>query len=228
MNHLSGGKPKTIDELKEYCASNGFTSEKTRFFIGENYKDPRAFGIYEDEASGEFIVYKNKDDGNRAIRYRGTDEAFAVGELYDRLQKEIANQKQHYYAGDIPRRSISDFGKKLIYGKRAVKKNPYLNMEISEICSDNAGKRFSRKFSRFRKKSAKKTWKSVLYLLFLIFLFYCMSKISSHSESSRSYGNDNYYYNNYENNSWGSDSWGSDSWGSDSWDSGYTDWGSDW
>ena len=218
MNHLSGGKPKTIEELREYCESNGFTSEKTRFFVGENYKEPRAFGIYKDEASGEFIVYKNKDDGNRAIRYRGADEAYAVGELYDRLQKEIINQKQHYYAGDIPNRSISGTGKK----------NPYLNMEVSEICSDNTGKGFSRKFSRFRNKFAKKTWKSVLYVLFLILLFYCMIKIDSKSDRSRSSGSDNYYYNNYDNNSY--DSWGSgsDSWGSDSWDSGYTDWGSDW
>ena len=217
MSHLSGGKPKTIEELKEYCESNGFTSEKTRFFIGENYTKPRAFGIYKDEASGEFIVYKNKDDGNRAIRYRGADEAYAVGELYDRLKKEIINQKQHYYAGDIPSRSISGTGKK----------NPYLNMEVSEICSDNAGKRTSRKFSRFGENIERNIKKYTFFILLVIIILCYIIKNNSSSDSSR-HGSDNYYYNNYDNNSY--DSWGSgsDSWGSDSWDSGYTDWGSDW
>ena len=221
--NIQESSPKTIEELKEYCESNGFTSEKTRFFVGENYKEPRAFGIYKDEASGEFIVYKNKDDGNRAIRDRGADEAYAVGELYDRLQKEIINQKQHYYAGDIPNRSISGKGKK----------NPYLNMEVSEICSDNTGKRFSRKFSRFMEKLDRYILKfAFLIVIVMIFLFLFCDKNGSSSGSNRN-GSDNYYYNNYDNNSYdswgsGSDSWGSDSWGSDSWDSGYTDWGSDW
>ena len=63
----------------------------TRFFIGKDTRAPRAFGIY--EANGEFIVYKNKSDGSRAIRYKGTDEAYAVNELYMRLKEEILNQK---------------------------------------------------------------------------------------------------------------------------------------
>ena len=171
MNHLIGRKPKTIDELKEYCERKGFTSEKTRFFIGENYKGPRAFGIYKDETSGEFIVYKNRVDGTRAIRYRGSDEAFAVGELYDKLHAEMAS------------------------------------------------KSFLRKFSPFFEKFKRFIGKLVFFILFVIVLFYCMTK-SGLSPDGSLYGSDNYYYD--------SNSWGYDSWGSGSWDSGYTDWGSDW
>ena len=65
----------------------------TRFYIGANLTEPKVFGIYEKD--GEFIVYKNKEDGSRAIRYQGTDEAYAVNELYQRLKEEIINQKQH-------------------------------------------------------------------------------------------------------------------------------------
>ena len=54
MDYKSGGTPKTIDELKDYCARNGITSDKNRFFIGSNYKEPKAIGIYKDEATGEF------------------------------------------------------------------------------------------------------------------------------------------------------------------------------
>lgn len=86
--------PKTIEELKNYCEQNGFTSERTRFFIGEDYRGARAFGIYEE--AGRFIVYKNKADGKRAVRYEGTDEAYAVNEIYQRLQSEILNQKGNY------------------------------------------------------------------------------------------------------------------------------------
>lgn len=78
--------PKTIDELKEYCAERGMPLLRMRFFIGEDYRQPRAFGIYRD--GDEFVVYKNKSDGSRAIRYRGPDEAHAVNEIFMKLLDE--------------------------------------------------------------------------------------------------------------------------------------------
>lgn len=95
IHRTSDAVPHTIEELRAYCESQGFTPERTRFFIGVDYKEPRAFGIYKDDA-GEFVVYKNKANGQRAVRYRGKDEAYAVNELYERLQDEILNQKSHY------------------------------------------------------------------------------------------------------------------------------------
>ena len=95
IHRTSDAVPKTIEELKAYCEQNGLTPERTRFFVGVNYKQPKAFGIYKDD-SGEFVVYKNKANGERAVRYRGVDEAYAVNELYERLQDEILNQKAHH------------------------------------------------------------------------------------------------------------------------------------
>lgn len=93
MKRAVDNTPKTIEELKQwYAARNLPPYETTRFFIGINYKNPRAFGIYEE--NGKFIVYKNKDNGQRAIRYEGTDEAYAVNELYLKLKSEILNQKE--------------------------------------------------------------------------------------------------------------------------------------
>ncbi len=63
----TGNQPKTIPELQEWFKANGFDYYKTRFFIGTNFKDPRAFGIYKYDA-GDFVVYKNKANGERAIR----------------------------------------------------------------------------------------------------------------------------------------------------------------
>ena len=80
------GVPATIEELQAFCARNGMPLEKMRFFIGVDYRQPRAFGIYRDGDS--CVVYKNKDDGSRAVRYNGPDEAYAVKELYDKLLDE--------------------------------------------------------------------------------------------------------------------------------------------
>ena len=86
--------PRTIEELKDwYKARNLPPEEVTRFFVGKNIKEPKAFGIYEE--NGTFYVYKNKADGTRAIRYQGADEAYAVNELYMRLKEEILNQKRN-------------------------------------------------------------------------------------------------------------------------------------
>ena len=79
--------PKTIEELKEYCAERGMPLLRMRFFIGEDFREPRAFGIYR-ENDDTFVVYKNKADGSRAVRYRGPDEAHAVNELFLKLLDE--------------------------------------------------------------------------------------------------------------------------------------------
>ena len=84
--------PKTIAELQQWYQDRHLPPyETTRFFIGINYTKPKAFGIYQD--GDQFIVFKNKANGERAIRYKGTDEAYAVNELYLKLKDEILNQK---------------------------------------------------------------------------------------------------------------------------------------
>ncbi len=78
--------PKTIAELQEYCAERGMPLPKMRFFIGEDFREPCAFGIYRDGDS--FVVYKNKSGGDRIVRYSGPDEAAAVHELFVKLLDE--------------------------------------------------------------------------------------------------------------------------------------------
>ena len=104
-NHrrIVDGTPKTIEQLQQWYKSRGLPPEEvTRFFIGKDIKEPKAFGIYEE--FGTFVVYKNKADGTRAVRYKGTDEAYAVNELYLRLKEEILNQKAH----NIEKRGIGN------------------------------------------------------------------------------------------------------------------------
>ena len=92
MVRFANTTPKTIAELKDwYRARNLPPEDVTRFYIGKDVKHARAFGIYEKD--GKFVVYKNKADGTRAIRYEGKDEAYAVNEIYMKLKEEILNQK---------------------------------------------------------------------------------------------------------------------------------------
>nr|MCR4749224.1 anaerobic ribonucleoside-triphosphate reductase [Lachnospiraceae bacterium] len=48
IDRTSNAQPKTIPELQEWFRANGYDYYKTRFFIGIDYKDPKAFGIYKD------------------------------------------------------------------------------------------------------------------------------------------------------------------------------------
>ena len=92
-SHKNEKGPKTIEELKKWYKDRNLPApEVTRFFIGVDYKKPKAFGIYRDD-NGDFVVYKNKADGSRAVRYKGADEEYAVNELLQRLKDEIVHQK---------------------------------------------------------------------------------------------------------------------------------------
>lgn len=82
-----GAVPKTINDLKAWTMARRMPLERMRFFIGEDYRRPKAFGIFEDRPD-HFTVYKNKADGSRAVRYSGPDEAYAVKEIYQKLLSE--------------------------------------------------------------------------------------------------------------------------------------------
>lgn len=96
--------PVTIGQLSAYCEYNEMPLETMRFFVGEDYRQPRAFGIYQE--GDQFIVYKNKADGSRAVRYHGPDEAYAVGELYDKLLDEC--HKRDIWPDGKPEDAIRD------------------------------------------------------------------------------------------------------------------------
>lgn len=80
-------KLQTIQELKKYCSLRRIPLMKLRFFIGKDVPDKKAFGIYKED-DGTCVVYKNMSDGERAVRYQGPDEAFAVNQIYMKLIEE--------------------------------------------------------------------------------------------------------------------------------------------
>lgn len=95
VKRTASGVPATIEELRAYCSHHNLPLRDMRVFIGEDYRGAKAFGIYRDERTGNFVVYKNKADGTRAVRYEGNDEAYAVNELYLKIKERVDIQKAH-------------------------------------------------------------------------------------------------------------------------------------
>lgn len=90
--------------------------ERMRFFINEDRREPRCFGIYQEPESGFWVVYKNKADGSRAVRYHGPDEAYAAQELWAKIQSETAlrrGERSKPKKGGL-RRSIGRWGRALL------------------------------------------------------------------------------------------------------------------
>ena len=82
--------PGTIQELKDYCSAHKVPLRQLRFFIGEDYREPRAFGVYRDKEN--YVVYRNKADGSRSLGYQGPDEAHAVSMIFRKLQEAGSSQ----------------------------------------------------------------------------------------------------------------------------------------
>lgn len=100
VNHrTSDTQPHTIVELKLWYEKMNLPPEEvTRCFIGKDIEVTRAFGIYKNN-TGDFIVYKNKADGSRVVRYKGDDEAYAVNEVYQILEETLLNKKSRNNKG---------------------------------------------------------------------------------------------------------------------------------
>lgn len=90
-----------VSDILKAAETYDIPLEKMRFFIGTDYKEPKAFGIYE-KSDGEWVVYKNKDTGERAIRYSGKDEAYAAREIWAKLVSEVELRRRQKYGAYQP------------------------------------------------------------------------------------------------------------------------------
>lgn len=240
VTRAAEGVPKTIEELKRFCASHNMPLEKMRFFIGVDYKEPKAFGIYKDE-NGDFVVYKNKADGTRAIRYQGKDEVYAVNEIYQKLKSEVLLRKEknsgskNIISSPKPRRKKPDFSwlivllvVGLIVGGAVFAvlndhspSSGYYTYDDSYYYYDNSSWYYYDPYGG---------WSHA---------YDVDSELSNNSSSyydgknySSDYGasdfSDSQYYNSSDSwdNDWDSNDWDSNSY--DSWDAGDSNWDSDW
>ena len=235
-NRTSKEQPKTIEELRAwYIAHHLPPEEVTRFFIGKNITEPKAFGIYRD-SNGDFVVYKNKSTGERAVRYKGADEKYAVNELYQRLKAEIADQKGNH--PNHPQQPAVDTSYKkkkkrkgcliaiIIFFALGILAAIFDNTPPNGYYNYNGTQYYHQGSSWFYYDKEKDDW------------FKSTEEIDITDKNAKDYKTYEHTGKSFEETSWydsGSHSddsgWDSDSdWDSDndSWDSGSTDWDSDW
>ncbi len=245
------GIPKTIEELKAFSDKHNLPLKDMRFFLGEDFKEPKAFGIYKDD-DGNFVVYKNKADGSRAVRYQGKDEAYAVNEIYQKMRSEIRMRKQQKPSENDPdvkvgaqrakqaalkkKRKIADFFSiflviflLVLYVVLSCVKSPgkgYYNYDDTYYYYDSS--------SWYYYDDYNNQWEKTYSIDDELSKNY--KDYSSGSDYSTDFGIDNFnnsqYYLDYNNsNSYWNDSWDDDDWdwdSNDSWDYNDSDWDSDW
>ena len=231
VNRTSSGQPKTIEELKAWYTAHHLPPEEiTRFFIGKNISEPKAFGIYRD-SNGDFVVYKNKSTGERAIRYKGSDEKYAVNELYQRLKAEIADQK-----GNRPAGSTQQYVVDKSYKKKKRKKGCLIAIIIFTVLAmltaifDHSVPNGYYKYNGTQYYHQGSSW--YYYDKETDDWYKSTESIDIDDKNAKDYQITNHEGKDFEQTSWydsgsHSDDSGWDS-GSDSWDSGGTDWDSDW
>jgi len=220
------GIPKTIEQLKAFAVSKNLPLQQMRFFLGVDMREPRAFGIYKDEEDN-FIVYKNKSNGERVIRYRGKDEAYAVNELYQKMKTEVVEQKAHQA------QNMSMDQQKYQYHKN--------------FQSDLRTQRQQNVSNTSKRNSTKSSLITILIIIIAIIVISRMiggvGFIGSSGYHNHNYGSGGGYYYDYGDNNddwnddddsgWFSDDDWDDDWDDDDWDFGGgwdsdTDWDSDW
>lgn len=184
LKRQASNVPTTIEELQGwYIQQNLPPKEVTRFFIGEDYKGTKAYGIYREEGSANVVVYKNKADGSRAIRYRGKDEAYAVNELYMKLKETILQQKK----SNLDRKNYNN----------NINRNKRTNTPGTET-------------RKRRIKQASLINLIVWATFIIIFLSVIVSAINTPNRGYYNYNGGQYYY---LDNDWYSYDYSTDSWG---------------
>ena len=239
-DHLARGAkgvPRTIEELKSFCEARHLPLEDMRFFIGEDYRQSRAFGIFQDE-EGRFLVYKNKADGSRAVRYHGYDEAYAVNEIYQKLHSEVVKQREYRASkgsGQQPSRSGTNpttiiavvlfailLAISIFMGMRGKPKRGYYNYGDTTYYYGGG--------TWYNYNDTLSSWFPMVITndsdLYGNYSDYWAGDTYSADWGTTDFADSQYYEDTLDSDSdWDDDDW---DWGGSDWDSGSTDWSSDW
>jgi hypothetical protein len=242
----------SYEELVQIFKDFQIDSEKTRFYIGSDYADPKAFVIYQDDFD-DYVVYKVKADGVRALRYKGKDEAYAVNEYYQKFLEEVRKRPE------FARKLLEPQTKKINRTSSYTKKKsllPFIILPIalsmtlifSGIVIGSVIHHFRHRYDGYYTTPHGHYYYhgNDMYYYdnddwmyygsydsfddFYEYDDYTYSEDYYYNDDYSDFSESDYYYDDDDDYSWDSDDdsgWDSDdSW--DSWDSGGTDWDSDW
>jgi predicted nucleic acid-binding Zn ribbon protein len=85
--------PDTIVELRQwYVRQTAINNKIRRYLIGFSSDDPNASGICKN--GNMFIVYENDANGKTTVKYKGTDEAYAVNAMCLQIQSDLSKKNE--------------------------------------------------------------------------------------------------------------------------------------
>ncbi len=205
---------QTVNEFEEYTKRHDLPLERMRFCINEDKWEPRWFGIYYDNGSECWIVYKNKDDGSRFTRYSGKTEKEAVMIFYEKMAEEAAKRGIR-----MPEESEETYQRRVQQVRESNRKKSYYSYQGET--NHYSGSYSGRNDGSFGGK--------IIASIFGIIIAIIVTAASLGSGGSRNDSSNRYHSSSYYDSGYHSSSYDSDySSGFDSWDSGDTDWSSDW
>ena len=105
---MSRYQVNSMQDIRVTAEKLNMQLDTMRFFVGENRRDARCFGIYQDPNTLEFVVYKNKASGDHVERYRGYDEAEAAQIFWDKIESET-EMRQARYGGAVSASSAASY-----------------------------------------------------------------------------------------------------------------------
>ncbi len=128
--------PVTIEELKDLCAQRGINLYQLGFYLGSDHIGPNAYGVYKDYWTGDFIVYKNIEDGSKEVLYQGQDEATAVSKINEQLRNTLLNAEVSNE--EVPDTGALDTsGHSLLRPETSgVEESEYAREETQDSCAD--------------------------------------------------------------------------------------------
>lgn len=131
---------KSVADIQKVADDHNMDLQKMRFFLNENTSEPKAFGIYQQE-NGDWIVYKNKADGSRTVRYQGPSEEHAAKILFDKLESEIKTRQKDRDWWDHENRLVKDPDYARFYNEEIEHRNQNQDEGSSGSSPDNPKKK---------------------------------------------------------------------------------------
>ncbi len=101
------GTPQTITALRNWVVENNAGMIPHNLVIGEESVDPFVCGLYVDESTRDFVVYRTNECGFSRLLYQGQDEATAVYSLFSKLRDDMSRRAMLIYNSGIQSDNIS-------------------------------------------------------------------------------------------------------------------------
>ncbi len=101
------GTPQNITALRNWVIENNAGIIPHNLVIGKESVDPFVCGLYVDESTRDYVVYRTNECGFSRLLYQGQDEATAVYSLFSKLRDDMSRRAMMIYNSGIQAGNVS-------------------------------------------------------------------------------------------------------------------------